>query len=1017
MRPRRLGFGALGPYPGEVEIDFDVLATDGVFLIHGPTGAGKTFLLDALCFALYGDVPGERRSDSLRSDHAPADVSPWVELEFSSQLTRWRVRRVPKHERAKQRGTGTTEVAGSATLERFEDGTWRAVAQRIDEVKMEVERLLGLTAEQFQQVILLPQGKFEAVLRSGSTKREELLRTLFDTTTYESASLWVANEAKQRKDGAKGLEHELAILREKAAERWQSVNCQGQHDPSLADTRHAGGSDEFWPADQAALDDLVEQASALADRAASAAISADETLDSARTAHVDVEHLAHRWDRRESLRERRGELAEAQPAVDLDRELLRLAEAAEILRHVLDREQRCREQLNKCAIDVSERFAAVQESWAAAPSLPDDVDVPPVDDATLLGALTSIGTLLARHGDKLKRFVADASRADARQSDAAAEQETEASQRRLNEQLSEAAEGHEHDRKATATALLEARSAAEKIPTLQTTANQAKVRANAVAELDSLRPKLDAAKRGLVLAERATLDRRREALDLRQRYIEGIAAVLAGQLEEAAPCPVCGSTDHPDPATPAGDAVQIEDVEDAEAHADEAATTEETEREAHQQITSRVNELRGRAGDAAEDPEAAIRLAKDLAAEVRSATDLARRVDDLQSRVEASYDAASAATEEAQQAALAANAAAERATAADSEAASLRTRIEQAIGHADPSAAIDGVGAIDDTIKELAAAAQQQEKADTALQTLTGTLSEQLAASPFATPDEARESLRSADERAELQRRVDSHDTEAGDVEHSLRSDDLQDLPQERPDVNSAADAVADADGTAKKANHHRTRTTDAHEAINGWAAQHRSRLETYKRALTDAELWSTVADRCNGHTPPKVSLQRWVLSAHLEEICDYANRRLGSMTGGRYRLSVHRGREWHNAKAGLGLRVHDTHTGSQREVSTLSGGETFQASLSLALGVADAVTARSGGVHLDVLFVDEGFGTLDSEALQLAMDELDRLREGGRTVGLISHVSELRERIRTGIEVQPTDSGSDISVGAVPGV
>ena len=130
--------------------------------------------------------------------------------------------------------------------------------------------------------------------------------------------------------------------------------------------------------------------------AASAAISADETLDSARTAHVDVEHLAQRWDRRESLRERRGELAEAQPAVDLDRELLRLAEAAEILRHVLDREQRCREQLNKCAIDVSERFAAVQESWAAARSLPDDVDVPPVDDAALLGALTSIGTLLAR---------------------------------------------------------------------------------------------------------------------------------------------------------------------------------------------------------------------------------------------------------------------------------------------------------------------------------------------------------------------------------------------------------------------------------------------------------------------------------------------------------------------------------------------------------------------------------------------------------------------------------------------
>ena len=565
--------------------------------------------------------------------------------------------------------------------------------------------------------------------------------------------------------------------------------------------------------------------------------------------------------------------------------------------------------------------------------------------------------------------------------------------------------------------MLEARSAAERIPTLQAMAEQAIVRADAVTELDALRPKLDAAKQALTLAERATLDRRREALDLRQRYIEGIAAVLAGQLEEAAPCPVCGSMDHPDPATPAGDAVQIDDVESAEADADEAAVTEEAEREAHQQATSQVDELRGRAGDAVEDREAAIRLAEDLAAKVRSATELAGRIDDLQSSVEASNEAASAATEEAQQAALAANAAAERAAAAESEAASLRARIEQAIGHADPSAAIDGVNAVDAAIKELAAAAQQRETAGTAHQTITGTLSEQLATSPFATPDVARKSLRSADERAELRQQVDSHDTETRDVEHGLRSDDLQDLPQERPDVKAVADAEADADDTAKKANYHRTRTTDAHEAINGWAAQHRGRLEAHKRALADAELWSTVADRCNGHTPPKVSLQRWVLSAHLEEICVYANRRLGSMTGGRYRLSVHRGREWHNAKAGLGLRVHDTYTGSQREVSSLSGGETFQAALSLALGVADAVTAHSGGVHLDVLFVDEGFGTLDSEALQLAMDELDRLREGGRTVGLISHVSELRERIRTGIEIQSTDGGSDISVGAVPRV
>jgi exonuclease SbcC len=159
--------------------------------------------------------------------------------------------------------------------------------------------------------------------------------------------------------------------------------------------------------------------------------------------------------------------------------------------------------------------------------------------------------------------------------------------------------------------------------------------------------------------------------------------------------------------------------------------------------------------------------------------------------------------------------------------------------------------------------------------------------------------------------------------------------------------------------------------------------------------------------------LQRWVLSAYLDDICLYANRRLLQMTSGRYQLLT-RSDETHGTKrAGLGLDVLDAHTGERRDVSTLSGGETFQASLALALGVADAVQAHSGGIRLEALFVDEGFGTLDPDALEAAMEELDRLREGGRTVGIISHVVALRERIRTGIEVVKTDRGSHVRIGA----
>lgn len=194
-------------------------------------------------------------------------------------------------------------------------------------------------------------------------------------------------------------------------------------------------------------------------------------------------------------------------------------------------------------------------------------------------------------------------------------------------------------------------------------------------------------------------------------------------------------------------------------------------------------------------------------------------------------------------------------------------------------------------------------------------------------------------------------------------------------------------------------------------AADHRKGEEQGKRLGERAELVVAVAERCQGKAPPYISLQRWVLSAYLEDICRYANQRLELMTSSRYqlRLSDEGGRG--GRQAGLGLRVLDAYTGEERDVNSLSGGETFQASLALALAVADTVEARAGGLHLETLFIDEGFGTLDPDNLQLAMDELDRLREGGRMIGIISHVGALKERIRAGIEVQAGDNGSTAKV------
>ena len=815
------------------------------------------------------------------------------------------------------------------------------------------------------------------------------------------------------------LDGECSGLRDKAAERWLALGREERDSASLADEAEAAGVDESWPADQAALDDLVGQARSLAAGAASAATTADAALESARATSTAVEQVAKRWDRRESLCERRRELAEALLAIDADREVLRLADAAEGLRQVLGDEKHYREHLAGCAIQVSERLIAVRACCAAAPSLPDDLAIPPADDTALLGGLALIGTALARHRDKLEVFSGDAH-----------ERRPSGRVRRRR--------GAGNRRRRTPSSRRAERSRC------RTRAQSPGRRGRLARRPVSRRPDRNASGRGGT-GDRTRRSGRRTAISAPphrcrrggqrrspsgRRWIAGAKHLTCASATSTG-SPLCWpasskrlrrapSADQQiirTPPSPPATRCGSRKSNPPRPSWKQLPRPKSGHGTAHRRIASKVAELTRARRRRCHRPRSGRQdWPTGMSAELQSARDLAGQVDDLQRTVAAHQDAAAAATEAAQRAALAASGAAGRAGAADSEAARLRARVEQAIGHIDPSAAVAGLEAVDACRRGTCGRRTGPgDGGDCARDTDRNPRRTVGIVTVRHASDQARSALREAAGRDGLRRRVGDHDTTTRDVERDLKArrtaGPSRRTPRYRRRGRHGRCGRAELPETPTPMGH--AQPTPARPSavgpLNTGAAAGRT-----PDALADAELWSTIADRCNGRTPPKVSLQRWVLSAYLEEICVFANLRLVSMTGGRYRLSVHRDREWHNAKAGLGLRVHDTHTGSQREVSTLSGGETFQASLSLALGVADVVTAHTGGVHLDALFVDEGFGTLDSEALQLAMDELDRLREGGRTVGLISHVGELRERIRTGIEVRPTDSGSAISVGAV---
>lgn len=1043
MRPHRLAFCALGPYPGEVEIDFDRLVTDALFLIWGPTGGGKTFLLDALCFALYGKAPGER---PVPSDLRPPEVSPWVELEFTAQGDRWRIHRIPTHERAYKRGSGTTEEQASATLEQLVDDIWQPVARKLkDEVNPRVEQLLGLTASQFQQVVLLPQGRFAKVLQSGSEEREKLLLTLFDTSAYKSAVGWLDEEAKQRRATSTDFELQLRDLRRTAASRWREVfpneddrgsraahdltnqrqdgevlstadsdrPPDGLHDGSAVRADTGESTDTPWPADQDQFDDLVERAQSAASSASDAEEAAEAAHSSASDDHDETVQLADRWDRRENLRQELSRLVDADASINAQRKALGRADAAEALRQVLDDVKNRRDELDQCAEKMRERYAALREKLAGAPSLPDDVAIPPTDDPALQSRLARISTQIALHLDKLSEFVADACTASQRESDAAAQREAAEGHLERQQQLDSAAHEHGAEKDDAGERLSKAESAADRISGLTDAAASARERAEAAAGLQALMPELSSATETSRVAREATIERRNEEIELRHRYLDGIAAVLAGELADDLPCPVCGSTEHPTLAEPAEDSISAEQLEAASAAVERAVEAERLAGENLQSIRSSMHTMRGRAGDDADDPDTAASQAASAAAELADAAKLAGERPALQKAVADLQRKAESARQQSGETATAAALALSAAETAASEAESLKSKISQSIGDVGLDEAIVSLEAVESCLSDLQGSVGRHARARTALDALADTVTAQLEASPFRTSDEARSALRASADRDQLRSDVESHDETKRVTEHNLNASDLQDLPDNRPDTVATLGAAKSAGEMARIAGVRRASIAGASAAIHGWAAEHRAMNDKHAEALEDAELWTAVANRCSGREPPKVSLQRWILSAYLVQICEFANRRLSTMTSGRYRLGVYRDQERRGAKGGLGLRVHDAYTGAEREVSTLSGGETFQASLALALGVADVVAARTGGVRLEVLFVDEGFGTLDSEALQLAMDELDRLREGGRAVGLISHVAELRERIRTGIEVRPTDNGSEINVGA----
>lgn len=1003
MRPLRLELQAFGPYARTQVVDFRALGESELFLVHGPTGAGKTTLFDAIVFALYGEVPGTRRGSPLRADRAAPDAAPRVLLEFSLGAARYKVERTDAWERPKKKGEGTTLEPATAHL--WRDGDPTPIATRASAVTEKVVALLGMDAQQFQRVVLLPQGDFKKLLVADAREREELLQRLFGTERYEE----VERLLRERKN---------ALVRE--------ANEQRQRRDEVL-----GGKP---PAELAARRDALAAALATAGAEAEARRTASARAEAALAA---AKALAARFDELAAARAQVARDGASGPALEAERERLARAARAEAVRPRIELARRTAEE--RATRTAAEGRARAARAAAAAALERAGADLAGAEaEATRLPALVARRQLLEQALPVLERLGGAERELRAREGEAAGAREAAERDRAAL------------DAEAGRLAALDARAQA-----LRPVAAGAAARAEAAARLEGALAAArdrDAAEAQVarLATEEADVGRQaanaRDAAKAAAARADGLAAAREGgmaawfarrKLAPGAPCPVCGSTDHPAPAR-GGEPPELKDVQEARRLAQ--ARDEEATRVAsrHASVAGQLEEARARAaaaraaGDrpvrALEAEHAAARTAREAsAAAARELADaegaLARGRGELE-RLRAALERAAAAAAASAQAQATAGATrdellrrlAEAGAGPDARAeldriAADLARLQRAVDAARTArdAAVERRAAAE---AALDAAAGERAAAEERARSAAAEAAAACASAGFADLDGCEAALLPEATRAELARAVEERTVAARAAEARRAALEAELAGAERPELDAAAAARQAADDVARAAADAAVRVEKDLAAVveqERRCAELDARLADLERRL---EVLGRVADVANGKNDLNMSLQRFVLAARLEEVAEAASARLAVMSQGRFRLR-HDTTVDHRARAsGLGLVVEDAWTGAtDRPAGALSGGESFLASLALALGLSDVVLRRSGGLRLDALFVDEGFGTLDDETLDHAVRALEELRERGRLVGVISHVAELRRRIPARIEVRRGPDGSEAVV------
>ena len=935
MRPCKLTLSAFGPYAGVTELDLEKLGTSGLYLVTGDTGAGKTTIFDAITYALYGEASGSSREpEMMRSMYAEPGTPTYVQMEFSYQGKKYIIRRNPEYLRPKDRGEGLTKQKAEAVLT-LPDG--RPPVTKSKDVTKAVEEMIGLDKQQFTQVAMIAQGDFLKLLLAKTEERSRIFREIFHTKPYQILQ-------EQLKSASGTLRMEYEEVSRSIGQYVQGIRCN-ENSLYRTELERVSGKNQM--------------------------VSIKETLDVLK--QILEEDSAEILELEQQLTQLEQELEE------VNRQLGKV-QTIQKTRVSLEREERLLEEWVP-------KYAHAQEAWK------EQQEKRPVIEQLLLQIHEEQKGLKAY--DEIR---------------ALAEQKKQ--QIRKQEQLKVQLEQQKQQTEDLEQQILKMKQALEKVQgaeqgyvELEQARKQLEERGRQLSHLKQMQEVLEKQRTQLRQLQQQyqaqwekTEKRRISCRRMEKAFLDEQAGILAGELKDGEPCPVCGSTHHPLPAELMGETISREDLEQAKAELqrEEALVSrlsltagefrgkveqaEHTFRESFEQLVGDVGRLEREAEGKSEDVRRVLDGKKDASQiifetisgndrklqQVQQSLQQKEQQIDLKKKIEQALPKAETRQREIkeemelifrQQAALAA------------QADILKEQIEK--GTAELK--YESKEIAEKTIKQLA---DQKEKMDKTYQAVQKELE---------MGQRAVENGRAAVKvlKEQLQQETEP-DGEALKQNQTILVEKKQQLSAARTEV------AARINGNQQILTNLQKQQTSMERVEQRWG---------WMKALSNT---------ANGNVSgkDKIMLETYIQMTYFDRTLRRANVRLMTMTGGQYELVRKMAAANQKSQSGLELDVIDHYNGTKRSVQTLSGGEAFKASLALALGLSDEIQASAGGIQLDTMFVDEGFGSLDEESLNQALRALNDLTEGSRLVGIISHVSELKDRIDKQIVVTKDREG-----------